>query len=123
MSCQTQGRTIAIAHRGAHNAWIPENSLRAVQEALAIGADWVEFDVWNDAQGKLVVTHDLYPNGKEPPRPYLPVEPFLELVASSDMGLNFDWKALEPKGTSQGCSGASISPAARSSVPARRRCC
>ncbi len=94
MSCQTQGRTVAIAHRGAHNAWIPENSLRAVQEALALGADWVEFDVWNDAQGKLVVTHDLYPNGKEPPRPYPPVEPFLELVASSDMGLNFDWKGF-----------------------------
>jgi len=94
MSCQTRGRTVAIAHRGAHNAWIPENSLQAVREALGLGADWVEFDVWNDAQGKLVVTHDLYPNGKEPPRPYPPVEPFLELVASSDMGLNFDWKGF-----------------------------
>ena len=42
-----------IAHRGA-SAELPENTLPAFERAIELGADYVEFDVWND----LSVTHD-----------------------------------------------------------------
>ena len=43
---------LVIAHRGA-SAELPENTLPAFERAIAIGADYVEFDVWNG----LEVTH------------------------------------------------------------------
>lgn len=46
-----------IAHRGASVAK-PENTLAAVDQALAEGADWVEIDVQETADGEVVVTHD-----------------------------------------------------------------
>jgi glycerophosphoryl diester phosphodiesterase len=46
-----------IAHRGA--SWdLPENSLPAFERAIEIGADYVEFDVRADRDGRLVVAHD-----------------------------------------------------------------
>jgi glycerophosphoryl diester phosphodiesterase len=45
------------AHRGASKA-APENSLSAVKEAIAQGADWVEIDVQETADGEVVVIHD-----------------------------------------------------------------
>lgn len=46
-----------IAHRGA--SWdLPENTLPAFARAIEVGADYVEFDVRADADGRLVVTHD-----------------------------------------------------------------
>jgi glycerophosphoryl diester phosphodiesterase len=45
------------AHRGASKA-APENSLSAVKEAIAQGADWVEIDVQETADGEVVVCHD-----------------------------------------------------------------
>lgn len=42
-----------IAHRGA-SAELPENTLPAFERAIDVGADFVEFDVWN----QLEVTHD-----------------------------------------------------------------
>ncbi len=42
-----------IAHRGA-SAELPENTLPAFARAIELGADFVEFDVWN----ALEVTHD-----------------------------------------------------------------
>ena len=42
-----------IAHRGA-SAELPENTLPAFERAIEIGADFIEFDVWNG----LEVTHD-----------------------------------------------------------------
>jgi glycerophosphoryl diester phosphodiesterase len=42
-----------IAHRGA-SAELPENTLPAFERAIEMGADYVEFDVWNG----LEVTHD-----------------------------------------------------------------
>jgi glycerophosphoryl diester phosphodiesterase len=44
---------LVIAHRGASYD-LPENTLPAFERAIAVGADYVEFDVHND----LSVTHD-----------------------------------------------------------------
>jgi glycerophosphoryl diester phosphodiesterase len=51
-------RTVAvIAHRGAAGA-APENTMAAVERALLDGADWVEIDVQESADGEVVVMHD-----------------------------------------------------------------
>ncbi len=51
-------RTVAvIAHRGAA-ALRPENTLAAVQKAIEDGADWVEIDVQEIADGTVAVAHD-----------------------------------------------------------------
>jgi glycerophosphoryl diester phosphodiesterase len=49
---------IVIAHRGA-SFDEPENSLAAFERAIAVGADYVEFDVQASCDGGLVVFHDL----------------------------------------------------------------
>ena len=50
--------TWVIAHRGA--SWDePENTLPAFERAIAVGADFVEFDVQASRDGALVVFHDL----------------------------------------------------------------
>jgi glycerophosphoryl diester phosphodiesterase len=50
--------TWVIAHRGA--SWDePENTLPAFERAIAVGADFVEFDVQAAGDGELVVFHDL----------------------------------------------------------------
>jgi len=46
-----------IAHRGA-SAAAPENTMAAFTRAIADGADWVELDVQEDAEGTVVVQHD-----------------------------------------------------------------
>jgi glycerophosphoryl diester phosphodiesterase len=46
-----------IAHRGAAGAR-PENTMAAVEKALQDGADWVEIDVQETADGAVVVAHD-----------------------------------------------------------------
>jgi glycerophosphoryl diester phosphodiesterase len=46
-----------IAHRGASSA-APENTMAAIEEALAQGTDWVEIDVQESADGVIVVIHD-----------------------------------------------------------------
>lgn len=46
-----------IAHRGASLA-APENTLAAVERAILDGADWVEIDVQEIADGEVVVIHD-----------------------------------------------------------------
>jgi glycerophosphoryl diester phosphodiesterase len=46
-----------VAHRGAwHGA--PENSLAAIEKAIAVGADIVEIDVRKSADGELFLMHD-----------------------------------------------------------------
>ncbi len=47
---------LCFAHRGA-SGYEPENTLRAVEKAIALGADWIEVDV-QLAAGRLVVIHD-----------------------------------------------------------------
>ncbi len=46
-----------IAHRGA-SLEFPENTLAAIQGAIDAGADWVEIDVQESADGVVVVIHD-----------------------------------------------------------------
>jgi glycerophosphoryl diester phosphodiesterase len=49
--------TQIIAHRGG--AWVaPENSIAAFERAIADGADWLELDVQENADGEVVVEHD-----------------------------------------------------------------
>ena len=51
------GRPVLLGHRGTRT-YAPENTHAAFQLALAQGADGVEFDVRQDADGVPVVIHD-----------------------------------------------------------------
>jgi glycerophosphoryl diester phosphodiesterase len=51
------GRTWVIAHRG-FSSRAPENTLAAIREAIAIGADMAEIDVTLTADERVVVIHD-----------------------------------------------------------------
>jgi glycerophosphoryl diester phosphodiesterase len=48
---------VVVAHRGAAGK-VPENTLAAIRQAIADGADWVEIDVQESADGEVVVIHD-----------------------------------------------------------------
>jgi glycerophosphoryl diester phosphodiesterase len=52
-----EDNTQIIAHRGA-SADAPENTLAAMELAIHQGADWVEIDVQETAEGEVVVIHD-----------------------------------------------------------------
>ncbi len=52
-----QRPAVVIAHRGA-SAVAPENTLAAVRKAVEAGADWVEIDVQESADGSVFVFHD-----------------------------------------------------------------
>jgi glycerophosphoryl diester phosphodiesterase len=49
--------TLLAAHRGGALLW-PENSLLAFRNAVALGADLIEFDVHLSRDGEVVVIHD-----------------------------------------------------------------
>ena len=52
-------RNKVIAHRGAFKkAGHPENSLASLNQAIALGCEGSEFDVWMTKDGVLVVNHD-----------------------------------------------------------------
>ena len=55
---------LVIAHRGA-SAKYPDNTVLAFQQAGALGADWIEFDVRTTADDALVVCHDPVVSGRE----------------------------------------------------------
>lgn len=46
-----------IAHRGGA-AMAPENTMAAFEHAIEVGADWVELDVQENADGTVIVEHD-----------------------------------------------------------------
>ncbi|MEL6807562.1 MAG: glycerophosphodiester phosphodiesterase family protein [Pseudomonadota bacterium] len=46
-----------IAHRGAA-AMAPENTMASVKRAIEDGADWIEIDVQESAEGTVIVAHD-----------------------------------------------------------------
>src|ERR1017187_2838116 len=50
-------RVVAISHRGEH-LHHPENTMPAFQEAVRLGADYIEVDVRTTSDGKLVLSHD-----------------------------------------------------------------
>lgn len=49
--------TLVAAHRGGAALW-PENSLLAFRSAVALGVDFLEFDLHLTADGEVVVIHD-----------------------------------------------------------------
>jgi len=53
-----RGRVQILAHRGA-SAYAPENTLAAFRLAIDQRADWLEMDVQQTSDGRLVVFHDL----------------------------------------------------------------
>jgi glycerophosphoryl diester phosphodiesterase len=99
--------TIAVAHRGAHGPERPENSLAAIERAVAVGARGIEFDVCSLADGTLVVHHNAWLLSEDDKRVEITalrsgdalaralprVEPYLELLAGADALVLFDWKA------------------------------
>src|SRR5215471_9964743 len=48
---------VAIAHRGEH-LHHPENTMPAFEEAIRMGADYIEVDVRTTSDGKLILSHD-----------------------------------------------------------------
>jgi glycerophosphoryl diester phosphodiesterase len=54
---RVQDATTVTAHRGS-SAGAPENTLAAIERAIAEGADWIEIDVQELADGTVVVVHD-----------------------------------------------------------------
>jgi glycerophosphoryl diester phosphodiesterase len=48
---------VAISHRGEHLVR-PENTIPAFEEAIRVGADFIEVDVQTTADGALVLSHD-----------------------------------------------------------------
>jgi glycerophosphoryl diester phosphodiesterase len=54
---RVEDTTEITAHRGS-SAHVPENTLAAVEQAIADGTDWVEIDVQELADGTVVVVHD-----------------------------------------------------------------
>jgi glycerophosphoryl diester phosphodiesterase len=54
---RAQNPVVVIAHRGAA-AVAPENTLAAVEAAIVQGADFVEIDVQETADGEIAVLHD-----------------------------------------------------------------
>jgi glycerophosphoryl diester phosphodiesterase len=82
---QRQERPSVIAHRGA--SWdLPENTLPAFERAIEVGADYVEFDVHADRDGRLVVSHD------PPRRPGLPTLEEVLDVCRGRIGLMVELK-------------------------------
>jgi glycerophosphoryl diester phosphodiesterase len=55
---------LIIAHRGAWDGAIPQNSLEAFERAVAAGADAIELDVRRTLDGRLVVVHDAHIAGR-----------------------------------------------------------
>jgi glycerophosphoryl diester phosphodiesterase len=61
----SRNQIIVVAHRGCHNpapqhgfSAVPENSLAALDHCVAMGADMMETDVRQTADGYLVIMHD-----------------------------------------------------------------
>jgi glycerophosphoryl diester phosphodiesterase len=59
VATQTRRRVAWAAHRGGAALW-PENSLLAFRNAIASGADLLEFDVRLAGDGEVVVIHDAH---------------------------------------------------------------
>lgn len=56
-SARVSDQTVVVGHRGAASS-APENTLAAIRAAIAAGADWIEIDVQETADGEVVVIHD-----------------------------------------------------------------
>jgi glycerophosphoryl diester phosphodiesterase len=77
---------VRVGHRGAA-ALAPENSLAAIEAAVAHGIDVVELDVLEGKSGKLVLAHGLEVAAAAPP-----LDDGLALVAELGVGVLIDVK-------------------------------
>lgn len=57
LSKRVAGRFLIIAHRG-YSSKYPENSIDASREAIVAGADLIETDLRESAEGAIVLSHD-----------------------------------------------------------------
>lgn len=89
---------LLVAHRGA-SALAPENTLPAIESALAAGVDAVEIDVQRTADGVLVLVHD---------------DTWLRTAATDADVRDLDWRAV-----SQLDAGGWFDPHYRGTAPAR----
>jgi glycerophosphoryl diester phosphodiesterase len=80
---RSNGRPLVDGHRGAR-AVAPENTLAALEAAVAAGADLVEFDI---APGLIVAHSTGEAHGEE-----LSLDAALDYLASVDIGLHVDVK-------------------------------
>ena len=81
------GRPLRIGHRGAA-ALAPENSLEAIQVALELGCDLVEFDV-HAVGDALVIAHDRPAEAAGLPA----LDDVLDLLRSAGSGVHLDLKS------------------------------
>ncbi len=81
-------RTEIMAHRGA-SAAAPENTMAAIEKAIADGAHWIEIDVQRTADDHIVVVHDrdLMKIGA---KPLIVTESLLQDIVKVDVGSWFD---------------------------------
>ena len=98
-SCQNKPFIDVQAHRGGAGL-MPENTIPAMQHALDLGVNTLEFDLQLSQDGQVVVSHDSYfhprystrPDGtliQEPdPQDYLYTMPY-DSIARYDVGLRF----------------------------------
>lgn len=85
------GRPLLIGHRGAA-ALAPENTLEAIERALAHGVDLVELDVVRAPDG-LVLAHSLSDLRHGVPAPTLDAALAFLAAQSADVGVQVDLKA------------------------------
>lgn len=115
---------VKVAHHRGASHYAPENTLEALRKAIALGADFVEFDVRTTRDGTFVLMHDGSLNrttsGRGPVREQTAAEiaaldagawfgrpfagakvptldAFLDAAAPSGVGLYFDAKDIAPE--------------------------
>jgi len=85
---QDGGSPLRIGHRGAAKL-APANSLEAFEAAIAAGVDWIEFDVVDLPDGRLVIAHDQTAFGDA----HVPdLDEALDWLAARGVGLHLDLK-------------------------------
>jgi len=87
-SVRLQDDVQVMAHRGASKK-APENTMAAFRQAIKDGADWIEIDVQETADGEVVVVHDsdFMKLSKNPLKIW---DASLDDLASIDIGTWFD---------------------------------
>ena len=81
------GPPIRIGHRGAA-ALAPENTVDAIRAGIAVGCEYVEFDVLSEPDGRLVLAHSAH----ELPEDVASLDDALDLLGSRDVGAHVDLK-------------------------------
>jgi glycerophosphoryl diester phosphodiesterase len=78
---------LRIGHRGAAKL-APANTIASFEAAIAAGVDWIEFDVLDLPDGRLVIAHDRTALEAEVPS----LDDAIDWLAARDIGLHVDLK-------------------------------